>query len=141
MRAPNSEALAQHHLEAVVVRRVVGAGDLQAAVGVEVMDREIEHRRRPAADPEHVDAAGAKAVAERLGELGRAEAAVEAEAGPPAAGGAKHRRVGPAQRPRVGREQRLPTMPRMSYSRSTVGWNRARPVAGADSAHALFLCG
>ena len=39
--------LAHHHLEAVVVGRIVRAGDLDAAVGVEVLDREIEHRRRP----------------------------------------------------------------------------------------------
>ena len=119
------------------------AGHLQAAVGVEVMDRKIEHRRRAAADPEHVDAAGAQAFGQRLGEFGRAQPAIEAEAGLAAARSGQQRRIGLAERPRVDREQRL------ADDAADVVFPQHRRVElvpgqaldrGADRTHALFLC-
>ena len=50
-------AVLQHHLEAVVIGRVVAAGDHDAAVDVEHGLGIIKHRRRPEADADHVDAA------------------------------------------------------------------------------------
>ena len=43
--------LADHHLEAVVVRRIVRSGDHHAAVGVQLEHGVIQHRRGPQADP------------------------------------------------------------------------------------------
>ena len=99
--------LAEHHLEAVVARRVVRAGDLQAAVGREMVHREIHHRGRAATDPKDLDAAALQTVRQGLGELGRAQAAIESEADPTTAPGPQHGRIGPAQRMRIRRRQRL----------------------------------
>ena len=64
--------LAAQDLEAVVLGRVVAAGDQHAAVGVEVEHREVEHRRGHDADVDDVDArrqqARASAPACRRGE-------------------------------------------------------------------------
>ena len=57
MSAPKNELLAEHHLEAVIARRIVRARDHEAAIDAERIDGVIEHRRRPEADPHHVDAA------------------------------------------------------------------------------------
>jgi hypothetical protein len=46
-----------HHLEAVVLRRVVGAGDLDAAVHAEALDRPVEDRRGDRPDELDVDPA------------------------------------------------------------------------------------
>ena len=134
--------LAEHHLEAVVARRIVRAGHLEAAVRVQVMDREVEHRRRSAADREHLDAARAKTVAQRLGQLGRAQPAVEAEADPPAAGRAQDGRIGPPQRTGVGRRQRLAddaanVVLAQDGRMEDMPARAVRPCGGP--AHALFL--
>ena len=58
-------AALQQQLEAVVVGRVVAAGDLDAAVDVEIVGREIEHRRGAHADLHDVDAALGEAADQR----------------------------------------------------------------------------
>ena len=50
--------LAQHHLDAVVVRRVVRAGDHDAGRRLAVAGGEIQHRRGAEPDPQHMQAAG-----------------------------------------------------------------------------------
>jgi len=67
------------HLEAVVIGRVVAAGDGDAASAAEVVGREIGHRRGDHADVDHVDAARADAGSERAGELGPRQPAVAAD--------------------------------------------------------------
>src|SRR5690606_15217997 len=52
---------ADHDLEAVVVRRVVAAGDGDAAAGVQVVGSEVHHRRRHHADVDDVAARLAQA--------------------------------------------------------------------------------
>ncbi len=98
--------LAPHHLEAVVIGRVVRAGDLDAAVGVQLMHREVQHRRRAAADLQHHGAGIDQAAADRVGQLGRAQAAVIADADP-ALRGRQGGGVGAAKGVGIGREQGL----------------------------------
>ena len=57
MSAPKKARPPKHHLEAVIVGRIVAAGDHDAAVHVELGLGIIEHRRRPEADADDVDAA------------------------------------------------------------------------------------
>ena len=64
LRAEHRAAL-QQQLEAVVVGRVVAAGDLDAAVDVEIVGREIEHRRGAHADLHDVDPAFGQAADQR----------------------------------------------------------------------------
>ncbi len=97
---------AQHHLEAVIVRRVVRAGDLQAAVGAQVMHGEVHHRRRPHADLQDLQPGRHEAGAGGGGELGRAQPAVIAQHDLPAAGGHDHGAEGLADGARVGGVQR-----------------------------------
>jgi hypothetical protein len=87
--------LAHHHLEAVVVRWIVRACDLDAAVSFDMVDGVIEHRRRRQA----FDAGG--------GQLGRAQTSVIAQRHAPAALAAYHRAEGAANRPRVGSMHRV----------------------------------
>ena len=67
-----------HHLEAVIVRRVVRAGDHDARVEAQMVHGEIEHRRRPEADAGHVDAGGGKPFHQRRLQAGRTQPAVTA---------------------------------------------------------------
>ena len=48
----------QHHLETVIIRGVVRPGQHNPAIGMQVIDGEIQHRRRPHADAPDIDAAG-----------------------------------------------------------------------------------
>ena len=52
-------------LEAVVARRVVAAGDLDARVDPDGLLGVVEHRRRADADPQHVRAAGREPLDQR----------------------------------------------------------------------------
>ena len=63
MSSPDSVVAVDHHLEAVVVGRIVAARHHHAATGAEMLRGEIRHRRRDHADVDHVDAGGADAVA------------------------------------------------------------------------------
>ena len=54
---------ADHHLQTVVIRRVVAAGDHHAAAGIEVVGREIHHRRGHDPDVDHVHPGGVEAAA------------------------------------------------------------------------------
>ncbi len=69
---------AKHHLEAVVFRRVVTAGDGDAGIGAEIKRREVEHRCRHAADIDHVATGTGDAARERGDDVGTGEAAVAA---------------------------------------------------------------
>jgi hypothetical protein len=55
------------HLEAVVIRRVVRAGDLYPGVATEMVDGEIERRRGHEADVRHLRARGLQAFGKRSG--------------------------------------------------------------------------
>ena len=71
-------------LEAVVLGRVVAAGDLDGAVEVEVEEREVGDRRRADAEVDDVEAGLEQALAERRGVGVGGEAAVAADADAPA---------------------------------------------------------
>ena len=99
--------LLEGHLEAVVVGRIVGAGHHHAAVDRQGMGRVVEHRRRAAADPPHVDTGRRQALDQRRLQFGRREASVVADrrrrpAAPPDNGA-----EGPAQRLGVLRREGL----------------------------------
>ena len=106
-----------HHLEAVVVGRVVAAGDHHAAAGAEVLGGEVRHRRGDHAEVDHVRA-GTRAG--RRSALRRARDRTVARRGR----WRTCRVRAPAQRePRACPTARttsgvsvLPTMPRMSYA-------------------------
>ena len=55
-----------HHLQAVVVRRVVAAGDHDAGAGIQRVGGEVEKRRRHLADVDHVAAAFVQAPGQRI---------------------------------------------------------------------------
>ena len=95
----------QHHLEAVVVGRVMAAGDHDAAVDLQRRLGVIEHRRRPQADPHHVDAALRQALDQRRFELDRGDATVAAHRHAGAAGAAHDRAEAAADRGRIRRAQ------------------------------------
>ncbi len=71
---------AQAELEAVVVGRVVAAGDLDAAVEVPVEDREVDERRRHHAELDDAEPGRAKAVDQGGGVGVRGEPAVAPDA-------------------------------------------------------------
>ena len=107
LRAEHRAAL-QQQLEAVVVGRVVAAGDLDAAVDVEIMGREIEHGRGPMPICIDVDPAFGEA-ADQLGFEHRANGCARrgrrrcVRAPSPCA----LRGIGPAERVGVGLGQRV----------------------------------
>ena len=72
-------ALADHHLEAVVIARVVAGGDHHAAVGRKVEHRKIEHRGGHHADVHDVAAGGQQTLAEQVAVAVGAQAAVAAQ--------------------------------------------------------------
>jgi hypothetical protein len=67
---------AEHHLEAVVIGRVMAAGHRHAGVAAELVRGEVGERRGHAADVDDVDAGGADAVGERAGERRAGQATV-----------------------------------------------------------------
>jgi len=77
--AAKQGAAEQQHLEAVIVRRVVASGDLDAAVDVERRRCVIEHRAWPHADADDVEAAFGEAADQRVLEYMRMGAAVAAD--------------------------------------------------------------
>jgi len=112
-RAERADALAEkgfarhHHLEAVIVRRVVRAGNHDARVEAQMVHGEIEHRRRPEADARHVDAGGGKPFHQRRLEAGRAQPAVTAHRRAPPAAPRQHGAEGAAEGGRIRLRQRL----------------------------------
>ena len=70
---------AEHHFEAVVIGRVVAAGNHYAAAAAFVDGGIVEHRGGNHADVEHVDTAVGKAALDVLHQLGAADATVAAE--------------------------------------------------------------
>ena len=63
-------ALAEHHLESVVLRRVVRAGHHDAAIGIEFVDGEVEQRRGAAFQAQRRHPAPAQAFADAVGQIG-----------------------------------------------------------------------
>src|SRR6185312_4431429 len=100
-------AAPEHDLEAVIVRRIVRAGDLDAGIGLELVHGEIEHRRRAEPDAQHLEAAGAEPADQRLLERRRAQPTVIADGDAAAALLAKNGAEGPADGARVPLAQRL----------------------------------
>ena len=116
--------LAQHHLEAVVVRRVVAAGDHDGAVGSGVVAAKYSIGVATAADAERLHAAGAQPGDQLRLQVRGGQPAVIADRnlGPAAA----RATMEPKQRPMAKASSGwrvFPTIPRMSYSRSGVGRN------------------
>jgi hypothetical protein len=94
----------EHHLEAVVVLRVVAAGDLDAAAAAVLAARRrdvVEHRRRHRAEVDHVDPRRHQAADQRRGETGTRMPAVAADRDRPFAGGKRLAAEGATE---VGRE-------------------------------------
>ena len=69
----------QHDLDAVVLRRVVRAGEHGAGQRVEVVRGEIEHGRGNTADVDNIHAGGAQAGGQCRGQFGAGEAPVAAD--------------------------------------------------------------
>jgi hypothetical protein len=69
----------EHHLEAVVVGRIVTAGHHHRAVGPERGRGIIQHRRRTASDAHRLDAAGTKTFDEGRFHLGARQPPIEAD--------------------------------------------------------------
>jgi hypothetical protein len=70
----------QHHLEAVVVRRVVAAGDHDArARAFEHIGGEVDHRGGDHAEVDDVDAGGLQALGQRCRQLRARQAAIAAD--------------------------------------------------------------
>ncbi len=78
-RVERQRRAADHHLQAVVVGRVVAAGDRDAGVAAEFVGGEVGDRGRHAADVDGVHAGGADAVHQRAGQFGAGQAAVAAD--------------------------------------------------------------
>ena len=70
---------ADDHLQAVVVRRVVAAGDRDAGVAAQFVGSEISQRGGHAADIDGVDAGGADAVHQGAGQFRAGQAAIAAD--------------------------------------------------------------
>ncbi len=59
----------QHHLQAVVLRRVVTAGHHHAAALMQLVHREVQHRCRTDADVGDVYTGGLQALGQRVAEV------------------------------------------------------------------------
>ncbi len=94
---PEHGAALQQQFEAVVVGGVVASGDLDAAVDVEIVSREIEHRRGAHADQNRVDPALGQPAHERCLKHARMGAAVPSDGNPPGTLAAGNRGIGPAE--------------------------------------------
>ena len=68
--------LADHHLEAVIIGRVMATGHHRRAIGFERIGREIEHRCRAQPNPHHFKPAGAQARYKLRFHLGRMQPAI-----------------------------------------------------------------
>jgi hypothetical protein len=93
-------AAGQHHLEAVVVLRVVAAGDLDAAGAAVFAARGrdvVEHRRGDRAQVHHVQAGGGQAADQRRAERRAGQAPVAADRHGLVTGQQRHRAEGTAQ--------------------------------------------
>ena len=70
---------ADHHFQAVVIRRIVAAGHRNAGLAAQRVRGEIGDRRRHAADVDGVHAGGGDALDQRLGERRAGQATVAAD--------------------------------------------------------------
>ena len=70
----------EHHLDAVIGRRIVRARDHHPAVAPALVDGEVEHRRRAHADAEHIGPGGGKPLDQTGLEGRRGQAAVAPDA-------------------------------------------------------------
>ena len=98
----------KHHLEAVVVGGIVGPGDHDGAVGLLGGGGVVEHRRRPAADPQCLDPAGLQAVDQRLFKFRAGQPAIVADRDPLAAALGNDRAENPSDGKGIGRVQGAP---------------------------------
>jgi hypothetical protein len=78
-RIERQRGAADDHLQAVVVWRVVAAGDRDAGVAAKFVGGEIGDRGRHAADVDGVATGGADAVHQRAGQFRAGQAAVAAD--------------------------------------------------------------
>ena len=69
----------QHHLEAIVVGRIVAAGDHDAGLGVQHVGAEIHHGRGDDAEVDHVDAGVLQTLRQGAGQFGAGEPAILAD--------------------------------------------------------------
>ena len=90
---PEDRAAFEQKLEAVVFGRVVASRHLDAAVDVEIMGCEIEHRRRAHAGEDDIDAPLGQPADERGLEHSRMGAAVASHRDPPSAFLSGERRI------------------------------------------------
>ncbi len=90
-----------------MLRRIVRAGHHDAAVDVQGIGGEVEHRRRSPADVEHREAAVDQALGHRVGQLGRGDPTVIAKRHLRAAVAGQDGAEGPAEMVGVLRAQRL----------------------------------
>jgi hypothetical protein len=97
----------EHHLEAVVVRRVVAAGDHRGAVRLQRVVGEIQHRRRHQPDADHFQPAGPQPGDQLRLQVGRGQAPVIADRHRLAPGPDQHRAEAAADRERILRRERL----------------------------------
>ena len=116
-------ALAVHHLESVIIGRIVAAGDHHAAVGLQMEYGIIEQRRGNHAEIGHVAAGG-----EQPGEQGVVEAVGTQTAIPRQIDfrAFLRQQYVPRARPRSrtsGSGSSWSAMPRISYSRKIVGFS------------------
>ena len=93
---------AKDELAAVVVGRVVRAGDHDAAIHAQRRRGVIKHRGRPEADPHDIEALGRQAFDQGGLEIGRGQPPVIAGRDAAAAGSRESLRVGAADRQRIG---------------------------------------
>src|SRR6185437_306735 len=104
---PEERLLLDHHLEAVVVRRVVRAGDHDPGIDLQREGGEIEHRRRPQPDAHDIAAAFRQTANERRFQLGRAQPSVKPDGDTPQALLDENAREGTADGVRVGCGERV----------------------------------
>ena len=98
---------AEHHLETVIVRRVVAAGDHDGAVGRQRGRGEIQHRRRTTADAQNLHAARHQARHELRLEFRRRQAAIVAHRDARSSAGRHDAAEHPANRERIRAMQRF----------------------------------
>ena len=99
---------AQHHLQAVVLGRVVAAGDLHARLRAQVVGGEVQHRRGHHANVDHGGPGGADAFIQRIAQARPGQPAVATDRDPRHAARYRLRAEGSADRAnRVDRQRAI----------------------------------
>jgi hypothetical protein len=105
---PEEGTAAHDHLEAVIIAGIVAAGDLDAAIDIELGFGEIEHWGRANADPDNIQSRLGEAAHQLRLERRGMSAPVAAQCRPAAAAPAEQRAEGPSDRIGIGFGQRFP---------------------------------